>query len=88
MKTDLEKVESVQYHCDHIRDSLVDYYYLPNSITNRRAKQKDLVDRMAREEYYINQFLADKDICSKVCDDFLAKLNNLITAIRSCEKED
>ena len=71
MKTDLEKVESVQYHIDHIEEYLNDCDKAEISFVTKRS---ELADRMLREVDYLNKFLCDKDICDKVCDDFLCKI--------------
>lgn len=71
MKTDLEKVESVQYHMDRIAEYLRDYHIEESQFKDRLST---LGDRMLREVDYIDRFLSDKDICDKVCEDFLCKI--------------
>jgi hypothetical protein len=71
MKTDLEKVESVQYHMDRIEEYLNDCDKAEMSFITKRS---ELADRMLREVDYLDKFLCDKDICDKVCDDLLCKI--------------
>jgi hypothetical protein len=71
MKTDLEKVESVQYHMDRIEEYLMDYRIAESQFKDQMS---NLGERMLREVDYIDRFLSDKDICDKVCEDFLCKI--------------
>lgn len=71
MKTDLEKVESVQYHMDRIKEYLMDYRIAESQFKDHMST---LGERMLREVDYIDRFLSDKDICDKVCEDFLRKI--------------
>lgn len=71
MKTDLEKVESVQYHMDRIAEYLMDYHIEESQFKDRMST---LGERMLREADYIDRFLSDDDICNKVCEDFLCKI--------------
>lgn len=73
MKTDLEKVESAQYHMDLIKEYLNDCDKAEMSFITRRS---ELANRMLREVDYLNKFLCDKDICDKVCDDLLCKIKD------------
>ena len=71
MKTDIEKVESVQYHIDRIKEYLDDCNEAEMSFISRRS---ELANRMLREVDYLDKFLYDEDICNKVCDDLLCKI--------------
>lgn len=87
MKTDLEKVESVQYHMDLIKEYLNDRVEAEISFI---AKRSELANRMIREVDYLNKFLCDKDICDKVCDSFLCKIKEAketvdVIAMMSCK---
>lgn len=73
MKTDLEKVNEVQYHLDRIREYIYDYFQDESFYESKQAKR---VDRIYRECDYLDRFLSDGDFCEKVCEDFLVKIKS------------